>query len=420
MKVPSVEVMSAATRDVARAVGRSVPFNRDTVIRYLSRLAADSASCLDLDALLAIAVRLSVELRVAGGDLVCEVRLAVLATFTANDVPLSPVQHQALTDVPVTLPPTDYVTACIDLVTTWTRPFEDDVLPEPANAVILTARTGHPRHRLQDLDELSTAVGRVLASKKIIVQELALGETNPRPPVDIDSGDRAAIDDADLVIAALQPPSVGVGLSLGYACRHAPVIILLNQRGAPMPPLGIGMPWDTEIVEFEPRDPAEAVAGVDEVVRRRTPGILDCRDRRIARDARWQALSLGVPGITGLPDWFPSRRLEELRARPGRAATASVEELDALCRVLGLPWRALSPHAAELEISETELRTVLRAADIRKWSPQVVEKIVFSVNDTRSASLGRPMAERADIVLDNVQDIVLYAIHNRIVDRDAT
>lgn len=418
MQLPSSDVMANATRDAARAVGRSIPFNREATAAYLQRLAQDAEGCTDLQQLLAVAIRSAAEARPSGPDLLHNVLVAAVATSAANNLPPTMSQQHALVDLRPDAGKDEYLSACVRVVSQWADTACPDSATPPTNAVILTARTGHPRQRLQDLDSLSEAVAGVMRSKNVTVQELALGEMNLRPAVDVDTGDRAAIDDADLVVAALQPPSVGVGISLGYACRHAPVIVLLNERGAPVPPLGIGMPWDTEVVEFEQGNADEAAEGVGEVAQRRAAGIFDCRDRRLARPTRWAATGGGHADTSYLPDWFPSRRLEELRANPGRVATASAEELDALCCVLGIPWRALSPDTRDLEISEAELKTVLRAADTLRWTPKIVEKIVFSVNDARAASLGKPMADRADIILEEVTDVVLYAHHHGIVERD--
>lgn len=407
LRVPDASAFHAAARIAAARVGRTLPSKGEGLTGLVAQLAREDVRGLSSPALVALTVRAALHHRLYGADLEAAAWASALAVARVNDLHLNVEDGGALLGLTdAGLPPV------VDLEGWAARQLEPAgqlsraVPASPVRAVLATARTGHPRERLNGLDQLAGAASRRLQQAGIEVADLALGERYPRSPAQSYSHDRRAAESCDLLVAFLHPPSIGVGMVIEMALRQYPVTVFVAAPGEPLSPLPVGLHTYPEII-FAAGE-RTLIAGLEDVLERRGRDLLAHSERRLERPSRWGALQARTLVRSALPRWLPLRRAKELLDEPGRAAAASSEELEALASAVGTRWAGLGEvDESSLAVAGAEHRLIFNVGICEGWDLGRVLSVVDAVDLDRRAPAGDALA-RASLRLDSAADVLRY------------
>jgi hypothetical protein len=400
----------------AQRAGRSVVFDVVRLRQFERELAATASTVTSVSDLVIQAASLGVALQPVGTSPAEAGWICAQAAATENRASLPLDRREAAIDELAALSSGRGLP--VDALALWVgRHLATDGadLPvEPVRAVILAARTGYSRTRLDQLDRLSAAAAGALEEAGIVTAQLPLGESRNRSAAAIDAEDRLATESADLLIAFLHPPSIGVGMLLAHGLRHYPVVLLVASPGEPRPPLIDGLQIYAETITTD--DPGELSREIISLRERRGGELVDRSDLRLRSVDRWAVLRDRSAPVFALPHWLPRERVAELLADPGRFASATVQELEAIAQAAAVPWGALAPDAPSgLALSAEEFSNVARVATADDWSSSFFRDVVTSIDQDRRGE-HQPTRMRASISLDSPFDVRRYISGRGLVD----
>ncbi|MDQ6947491.1 MAG: hypothetical protein M3256_14770 [Actinomycetota bacterium] len=240
----------------------------------------------------------------------------------------------------------------------------EEVLREPAawsedwpadttdglRAYLASPLTGLDEDGLHELQTLCDEIAKVLSNEGIAVHQPVL-HSNPQihkaySPREIHVMDVGKTMNADFLIA-ICAPSLGAGKELAYVERYRTPQLLLVPEGDVLSRLPAGTTADVEVHFFN--DAPHAAQIVTDYVHRKTRALDRHRTARVARETRWAPLlgrlraavvDLGEPtrraDVTEEVLLTPDR-VEEILSSPGHLAGASLDEIDSLASLLGIP-----------------------------------------------------------------------------------
>jgi hypothetical protein len=310
LRVPDAATFQAAARVAAGGLRRGIKVDRRRLLDLEDALSKIDLRGMSAPVLVAHTAMAAMAHQPFGDDPEAAAWIAGLAVARGNDLTFSTSHEGALASLGASW--------SMESLTSWaTSQLGCEPVaapPSPVRAVLASARTGHPRERLNALDLLASAGAEYLVSTGVEVTDLALGERFPRSPAQSYAHDRRAAEACDLLLAFLHPPSIGVGMVIEMALRQYPVAVFVAEPGEPMPPLPAGLHTYAELIVTG--DPQELAAGLQAVLGRRGGELVEHSERRLARPRRWAGLEGRQAPRWALPRWLPVRRASELLSDP--------------------------------------------------------------------------------------------------------